>query len=117
MARTAKPWFNPQRNCWMVWLNGHRVVLGSLFVLPVHELLEEPGDAPVRSLIDRPQSRSSNSPRAFSFWFRPISKICFVRNLLFGGLLLDSLLGVSRLPLCSSNCPDSTAGSRRLCVT
>lgn len=27
MARTAKPWFNGQKNCWMVWLNGKRVRL------------------------------------------------------------------------------------------
>ncbi|HUY87363.1 MAG TPA: hypothetical protein VMV10_01385 [Pirellulales bacterium] len=24
MARTAKPWFNKQKNCWMVWVNGKR---------------------------------------------------------------------------------------------
>jgi hypothetical protein len=27
MARTAKPWFNGQKNCWMVWLNSTRVRL------------------------------------------------------------------------------------------
>ena len=27
MARTAKPWFNRQRDCWMVWFNGQRVKL------------------------------------------------------------------------------------------
>lgn len=27
MARTAQPWFNKQKNCWMVWLNGKRVKL------------------------------------------------------------------------------------------
>jgi integrase/recombinase XerD len=27
MARTAKPWFNGQKNCWMVWFNGRRVRL------------------------------------------------------------------------------------------
>lgn len=27
MARTAKPWFNRQRDCWMVWLDGKRVKL------------------------------------------------------------------------------------------
>lgn len=27
MARSAKPWFNRQKNCWMVWLNGQRVKL------------------------------------------------------------------------------------------
>jgi integrase len=27
MARTAKPWFNKQKNCWMVWLDGKRVKL------------------------------------------------------------------------------------------
>ena len=24
MARAAKPWFNRQKNCWMVWLSGKR---------------------------------------------------------------------------------------------
>ncbi len=24
MARPAKPWFNRQKNCWMVWFNGKR---------------------------------------------------------------------------------------------
>ena len=27
MARSAKPWFNRQKNCWMVWLHGRRVKL------------------------------------------------------------------------------------------
>jgi hypothetical protein len=27
MARTAKPWFNRQKNSWMVWFNGKRQTL------------------------------------------------------------------------------------------
>lgn len=27
MARSAKPWFNKQKNCWMVWRDGKRVKL------------------------------------------------------------------------------------------
>jgi hypothetical protein len=27
MARTAKPWFNQQKNCWMVWHAGKRAKL------------------------------------------------------------------------------------------
>jgi hypothetical protein len=27
MARSAKPWFNRQKNCWMVWFAGRRVKL------------------------------------------------------------------------------------------
>jgi len=72
MARTAKPWFNKQKNCWMVWLGGKRVKLAEgrknkkaatnrydalRFEAPHNPHPDEPVQT-VASVIDHPQWKS-----------------------------------------------------------